>query len=289
MGKYIKTLLLLALWDRTYSQVYVFSATDTIPPLVWVAGGTFSMGCDEGGYADEIPVHTRSVPSFYMGQYEVTNAAFVVFLNASRPLFQPDSRGNTFRADGHNAFYLFGAFSTAPQHIVRQSDGFFSVVPGFERHPVVRVSWYTAQGYCAWLRRKTGRPFRLPSEAEWEYAARGGQKARGMVYAGSNSIDSVAWYWDNAGRVPHAVGQKQPNELGLYDLSGNAWEWCQDKETAYPDGPPPRVAGGQRRVARGGSWNYEAWNCRVTDRYFSDPDEMRHVTGLRVVADGTLE
>lgn len=246
------------------------------------------MGCPEvyppGCYKDEQPQHRVQVSDFYISRYEVTNAEWVLFLNARRAELHPDAKGNTFHCDGQPFLYLQGPYSTVPQQI-EYKNGAFSVVKGFEQHPAMRLSWFAAQAYCRWLRQQTGLPYRLPTEAEWEWAARGGLASRGCYYAGSNQIDSVAWYWDNAGKTNHPVAQKQPNELGCYDLSGNVWEWCSDWEGPYPDSAQVNPRGpraGRRRVARGGSWNYEAWNCRVVDRYYAEPGSMRHVIGFRL-------
>ncbi len=152
--------------------------------------------------------------------------------------------------------------------------------------PVENVSWNDIQEFIKKLNRLTGKKYRLPTEAEWEYAARGGKKSKGYKYAGSNSIGEVAWYDSNSGYETHPVGQKQPNELGLYDMSGNVWEWCQDWYGNYnsssqtnPSGP----ASGSYRVLHGGSWSYYARNCRVSNRDSNSPSSRRHNYGFRLV------
>ena len=295
----IPVIVLLALWTEGVPYAHSFgsafyvqaSPQKVAPDMVLVHGGTFGMGCPDpyplGCYTDEKPLHRVTVSDFYLSRYELTNAELVEFLNARRRDIQPDAKKNTFRYQGHNLLYLQSAHSTVPQQILFQGDT-FAAAPGFERHPALRLSWYAAQAYCRWARETTGRPYRLPTEAEWEWAAKGGAKSQGHPYAGSKTAEAVAWFWDNANKTSHAVGQKQPNELGLYDCSGNAWEWCADWEGPYPDSTQTNPRGprtGKRRVARGGSWNYEAWNCRTIDRYYVEPEGMRHVVGMRLAMD----
>ena len=151
--------------------------------------------------------------------------------------------------------------------------------------PVEKVSWYDCQEFVGRLSELTGRVFRLPTEAEWEFAARGGNNSRGYQYAGSNNLDEVAWYCDN--RTQH-VKSKRPNELGLYDMSGNVFEWCQDWEGDYcsesqtdPTGPGP-AADASRRMARGGSFCDGAWYCRVACRVDYSPNDHNFRYGLRL-------
>ena len=151
--------------------------------------------------------------------------------------------------------------------------------------PVEQVSWDDCQEFISQLNRITGKTFRLPTEAEWEYAARGGKKSRGYQYSGSNNISDVAWYTDNSGSKTHAVGSKQENELGIYDMSGNVWEWCQDWYGTYSSSSqvdPTGAASGSRRVFRGGSWRITAWYCRSSCRDILTPD-YRYALGLRLV------
>ncbi|MFB0536326.1 MAG: formylglycine-generating enzyme family protein, partial [Anaerolineae bacterium] len=167
---------------------------------------------------------------------------------------------------------------------------------GRGNRPVMSVTWYDAVAYCNWLSEKEGlspcysgkgkltqcdfsaNGYRLPTEAEWEYAARGGQKSQGYTYAGSDNPDDVAWYRGNSGSQTHPVGQKQPNELGLYDMSGNLWEWCWDwygkdyytssaaSDPQGPPAPPTTLSWQLNRVRRSGSWRENSDSLRTTYR-----------------------
>lgn len=154
------------------------------------------------------------------------------------------------------------------------------------QRPVETVSWNDCKEFIEKLNQLTGKNFRLPTEAEWEYAARGGDKSQGYKYSGSNTIGVVAWYWDNGGEQTHDVKTKQPNELGIYDMSGNVWEWCEDwfgdysrESQTNPTGP----SSGSGRVLRGGSWSYTARDCRVSDRGGNSPDIRFSSGGFRLV------
>ena len=152
--------------------------------------------------------------------------------------------------------------------------------------PVDQVSWYDCQKFIKKLNKLTGRTFRLPTEAEWEFAARGGNESKGYKYSGSNSIDNVAWYRSNSGFVTHDVKTKFPNELGLYDMTGNVYEWCQDWYGSYSSSAqtnPTGPATGFFRVLRGGSWYHDAGDCRVSNRGSRAPEYGDHDYGLRLV------
>ena len=153
--------------------------------------------------------------------------------------------------------------------------------------PVEKVSWEDCQIFIAILNELTGKYFRLPTEAEWEYAARGGSKSQGYKYSGSNTVDDVAWYPSNSSSKTHPVATKAPNELGIYDMSGNVLEWCRDwysssyysSSSQYnPTGP----ASGSRRVYRGGSWGSSARLCRVSYRDYNGPSYRFYNLGLRL-------
>ena len=155
-------------------------------------------------------------------------------------------------------------------------------------YPVENVSWNDCHMFISKLNEKSGRNFRLPTEAEWEYAAKGGQLSKHYKYAGGNNINDVAWCDDNSGSMPHPVGTKLANELGIHDMSGNVWEWCQDLYGPYgkvPCSNPHGPANGTEHIFRGGSWDYYARFCRVSFRRCAKPDFHFCNLGLRLVLD----
>ena len=148
------------------------------------------------------------------------------------------------------------------------------------------VSWDECQEFISKLNSITGKTFRLPTEAEWEYAARGGKKSRGYQYSGSKNISDVAWYDGNSGNRTHAVGSKQANELGIYDMTGNVMEWCQDwygKYSSSSQTNPTGATSGSSRVLRGGGWNITVWGCRSSYRGNYAPGDRGYHLGLRLV------
>jgi formylglycine-generating enzyme required for sulfatase activity len=152
--------------------------------------------------------------------------------------------------------------------------------------PVESVSWNDVQEFIKKLNEATGHHYRLPTEAEWEYACRGGSQTAQYKYSGSSNINEVAWYKENSGNKTHPVGTKAANELGIYDMSGNVWEWCSDWYEVYtataqtnPTGP----ATGTLKVIRGGSWGNEAQRCRASNRGTADPELGQSALGFRLV------
>ena len=154
--------------------------------------------------------------------------------------------------------------------------------------PVENVSWNNVQEFIQKLNKKTGQNYRLPTEAEWEYVARGGNKSKEYKYSGSNDIDNVAWHTKNSNSKTHKVGTKQANELGIYDMSGNVWEWCSDRygsdyykssQLNNPQGPSI----GSIRVYRGGNWYGNAFDCRVARRISWNPGKGDNLLGFRLV------
>ena len=153
------------------------------------------------------------------------------------------------------------------------------------KRPVEQVSWEDCQNFIRELNSLTGRRFRLPTEAEWEYAARGGNKGNGHKYAGSSTVNDVAWYAINSGHQTHDVATKRANELGLYDMSGNVLEWCQDRYDSYSSSSqtnPTGASSGSDRVIRGSCWYDGARSCRVSYRYGFTPSDRYDILGLRL-------
>jgi len=161
---------------------------------------------------------------------------------------------------------------------------------GCDNCSVERVSWNDIQEFIRKLNEKTRMNYRLPTEAEWEYAARGGNKSRGYKYSGSNTVGDVAWYYENSGKKTHAVGLRQSNELGIYDMSGNVYEWCSDwySDIYYKTTPVDNPKGsytGEYKVLRGGSWSSNEHFCRSANRDVFFPDYSNYYNGFRLAQD----
>lgn len=156
-------------------------------------------------------------------------------------------------------------------------------------YPVNCVSWDDCIEFCRVLSLKTGKRFRLPTEAEWEYAARGGNKSKLYKFSGSNNLYQVAWCLDNSDSIPHQVKTKKPNELGIYDMTGNAWEWCSDywseKYNDSPQNNPKGPAYGEYRVHRGGGWLNLPKSCRISYRHYARPGRKNDYRGFRLAMD----
>ena len=160
-----------------------------------------------------------------------------------------------------------------------------SYFTGNMQRPVEQVSWDDCQTFISKLNQLTGETFRLPTEAQWEYAARGGNQAQGRLYSGSNTIDNVAWYGSNSSSTTHPVKTKAPNELGIYDMSGNVWEWCSDCYGSYSSAAqtdPTGPSKGSHRVIRGGSWCEYTTDCCVANRDGYTPTHTNSDQGLRL-------
>jgi formylglycine-generating enzyme required for sulfatase activity len=186
--------------------------------------------------------------------------------------------------------YKIGKYEVTQAHwkaVMGNSPSYFK---GCDNCPVEQVSWNDVQDFISRLNKQTGKHYRLPTEAEWEYAARGGSQSRNCSYSGSNDIVSVAFYDRNSQSKTHAVGSKQPNELGIYDMSGNVWEWCSDRfgpYDAYSVTNPEGADSGHTRVYRGGSLNNGAEQCRPSLRYKYYPDYRHAALGFRLVLEAT--
>ena len=242
--------------------------------MVLVKGGCYRMGDTFGdGESDEKPVHEVCVDDFYMGKYEVTVGEFRKFVNDA---------GYKTEAEKEDGCYYY----TGSKWEKDRSKNWRN--PGFSQddsHPVACVSWNDATAFTGWLVNKTGKSYRLPTEAEWEYAAKSGGKSE--KYSGGNDIDSVAWYSSNSGSKTHSVGQKAANGLGIYDMSGNVWEWVNDwYDSGYyknsPKDNPKGPSSGSDRVRRGGSWSGYARYVRASDRIGNTPVIRIDDLGLRL-------
>ncbi len=171
------------------------------------------------------------------------------------------------------------------KEIMGSNPSFFQ---GDDERPVENVSWHDAKSFLQKLNEKTGKAYRLPTEAEWEYAARGGTKSKNYLFAGSDNLDKVAWHKENSENTTSPVGQKKPNELGLYDMSGNVWEWCEDVwhdnyDKAPTDGSAWVIGGNpNQRVVRGGAWLSGPDNCRVSERNRLKSDAVAKIRGFRI-------
>ncbi|MDR0971557.1 MAG: formylglycine-generating enzyme family protein [Bacteroidales bacterium] len=156
----------------------------------------------------------------------------------------------------------------------------------WEDYPVTNISWYEVQEFCQKLNEMTGKKYRLPTEAEWEYAARGGNKSKGFKFSGSDNLDNIGWFATNCQYDTHPVGQKEPNELGIYDMSGNVWEWCSDFFAKYPsknEKNPQGPSQGKSKIFRGGSWRSHITYCRNTIRNYFIPTNKSNTVGFRLV------
>ena len=248
-----------------------FNSFHTFPgQTITVSGGTFLMGSPSGiGLDSEHPQHSVTVSDFKISKYEITNQQYADFLNAVKA----DTTG---RVDGVKYLYILDSHSQISHNDIK-----FIVDAGKENYPVINVSWNGAKAYCEYY---CGR---LPTEAEWEFAARGGNSSNGYTYSGSNNIDEVGWYSDNSDSAPHEIGTKNPNELGIYDMTGNASEWCRDffDENYYSYSPrnnPQGPSTGLVHVHRGGGWGYFERFCRNAFRG-QDPVFSHYYLGFRPV------
>lgn len=228
--------------------------------MVYVEGGTFRMGGTEeqgeDAWVGEKPVHSVTLSDYYIGKYEVTQGLWKAVMGTGVE--------EQMEKAGVSGLYGVG-----------------------DDYPMYYVSWDEAQEFVSKLSELTGKKYVLPTEAQWEYAARGGVKSRGYKYSGSNTIDGVAWYWGNSEEKysTSSVGTKLPNELGIYDMSGNVCEWCSDWYGDYSDvsqTDPTGPSSGSCRVVRGGSWLHDARDCRVSYRLDGYPDVRYDLLGFRV-------
>jgi len=215
--------------------------------FVYVKGGCYEMGCGSWTSfceSDEYPVHTVCVDGFYIGKYEITQEQWEAVM-------------------GKNPSYFGNCGDDCP---------------------VEQVSWDDVQEFIRRLNRLTGQKYRLPTEAEWEYACRSGGKSE--KYSGDNDLESVAWFYENSDGKTHPVGNKEPNGLGIYDMSGNVWEWVEDAydKNAYSQHSHNNSSTfGSGRVNRGGGWNHARRDMRCSNREYYSSDSRISYLGFRLV------
>lgn len=234
----------------------VFTVNGVTFTMVFVESGTFMMGAtaeQQTPFDDEKPFHSVTLTKdFYIGETEVTQALWKAIMG-----FSPTASGIQWSAD-----YGLG-----------------------DHFPAYFISYEDVQQFISQLNNLTGVKFRMPTEAEWEYAARGGSKSKGYQYSGSDTLRDVAWYEGNSGTMSHAVKTKKANELGLYDMSGNVWEWCSDTKGDYTYSSvvdPTGADTGPFRVQRGGGWPNTDRFCRVAKRSWNKPVDRYRSNGFRL-------
>jgi formylglycine-generating enzyme required for sulfatase activity len=234
--------------------------------MIFVEGGAFMMGCTAEQtfcYGDEKNIHNVELSDFYIGKYQVTQKLW------------NEVMGRSIRTQ------LYLANSK-----VLNGEG--------AEYPIYYVTYNESLDFCSKLNKllskqlPKGYKFCLPTEAQWEYAARGGNKSDGYRYSGGNEIDEIAWYEDNSNKHTHKVGTKVKNELGIFDMCGNVFEWCLDwyGDFYYEKSPlinPKGPDSGTARVVRGGSWNTKPHHCRVSFRHGTSPSNRSFDNGFRVV------
>jgi len=234
----------------------LFANAQNFLELVTVEGGTFTMGDEWGLGEDDDATHKVTLSTFEISKTEVTVQQYRIYCNATG--------------------------TSMPKE---PSWGFSN-----KNNPIVNISWNDAMDYTRWLSKKLNKSIRLPYEAEWEYAARGGIKSKGYKYSGAQTIANTGCCYDaNSNGKVHPVASKEPNELGLYDMSGNVWEWCMDSygKDYYdksPENNPKGPTSGESKIMRGGSWNYRGTGCRVAYRFKCKAVCSYDDIGFRVVS-----
>lgn len=265
--------------DKTTSITPHKSNDIPLPEMVLIEGGKQKIGQKDpdvhgkGNSVNEQPEHLVSIDSFYIGRTEVTVKQYYAFVKETRSHFPEWAKVGS----------IFNIKTGSDPKFRNSYKGLFS-----DDWPIVGVNWFDATAYCEWLSNKTGQKYRLPTEAEWEFAAKGGTFSQGYLYAGANMADDHAWYDANSFGHANETATAQPNEYELFDMSGNVSEWCSDwySATYYQISPaknPKGPATGTMKVIRGGSFSFDSFFLRTTARAFNPPDYISDDVGFRVV------
>jgi formylglycine-generating enzyme required for sulfatase activity len=254
-------------------QCYLIGAFSQIPnsDMILIKAGSFTMG--NSSFTRESPTRTINVSQFYMSRNVVTNAQFATFLNAY---------GSSIVKDGE---FAGKPMLKVDSWGIINNNGTWQAATGYELFPMIEVTWYGANEFC----KASGG--RLPTEAEWEYAAKGGPTQQSYTFSGNSTASVVAWYCDNSGLINHPVGLKAANSLGLFDMNGNVYQWCSDWFGRYADFgtsgdlDPKGPAAGVSKVIRGGYRSIGSGDLHLTNRESLSPDESYNFVGFRLVKD----
>lgn len=261
-------ILLTVVLNLVAQNTKIYNVNGVSFKMILVQGGTFTMGCtsEQSGDcdSDEKPSHSVTLSDFWMGETEVTQALWKAVMGSTLAQ-QRDKRdpSRSLNGDGDNYAMYYVNYTEAVEFCSKLNSKLVNQIP-------------------------SGWRFTLPTEAQWEYAARGGKNKSSYKYAGSNSVSDVAWHKGNSSSNVHPVKGKKPNALGLYDMSGNVWEWCSDwYSSSYYGvsaiGDPKGPSSGSSRVMRGGAWGNNIENCRVSNRFYNSVSNRYNDTGFRVV------
>ncbi|WP_329904252.1 formylglycine-generating enzyme family protein [Porphyromonas pogonae] len=289
---YIRAYMQKSITEYAYSDEVSFTTPALKDrPTIMIKGGSYMMGSpkDEPGFPewhvnrDECPMHQVTLKDFRIDAKEVTYEQYCKFLNTI--LENPDNdKGIKLPKDIIS--WIYTGKNGSPDCGIQFDGKKYIVKEGKNEYPAGWIRFPGAVAYAKWV------GGRLPSESEWEYASLGGNQSKGYRYAGSNDIEEVAWYELNSGDKVHPVAQKKPNELGLYDMSGNVGEWCEDtyhlEDVGYQGAPNDGSAwteGGRGHIIRGGSFQSEKWDCRSKYRTYNAWYYCGHNVGFRVVYD----
>lgn len=246
--------------------------------MIRVEGGTLEIGAtkEQGAFAEknEYPAHCITLPTYYIGQFPVTQNLWEKVMGYNHSYNQQSEKELVSEMERKKVQV---AIMNALKPIATPTDIMES---DYGHYPVENIAYNEAKQFVNRLSELTNKKFDLPTEEEWEYAARGGQKSHHYRYAGSNRIDDVAWYRHNSSLRTHPVGEKQSNELGIYDMSGNVWEWTKSKVHQYDRDVNPEE---KLFIRRGGSAIHVEKNCRVSFRYETERSKHNMGSGLRVI------